>query len=229
MKLGKLLVAVVALMSLPGCWDSESYRYKLTLSVNTPSGIKTASRVVEVTTRQGPRIGGGSGVGGSCKGEALYLDLGAGYPPLIALLGYRHYSPLKGRADAKNANVWAGCHPTNLLARVGGITDHDSARMQAMDLVRRLSGLPWPQELTSDQLPDLVALDDVRNPRTLMLVNPFKLHETLGSGVKWERITIGLTREPVSTGILKQLPWLGDSKTVIRSQINVGRSDFIEN
>jgi hypothetical protein len=71
------LAAVVAIcLCLAGCGRSEAYRYKLTLAVNTPEGIKKASSVVQVTFW--PVSIPASGIMHKLNGEALYLDLGAG-------------------------------------------------------------------------------------------------------------------------------------------------------
>ena len=55
------------------------YRYRIGLEVETPQGIRTASSVVEVTQTPGPEKF--MGVGSDpprFKGEAVFLDLGAG-------------------------------------------------------------------------------------------------------------------------------------------------------
>jgi hypothetical protein len=39
----RLAVAAAILLSLAACGRSESYRYKLTLAVNTPDGVKRGS------------------------------------------------------------------------------------------------------------------------------------------------------------------------------------------
>src|SRR5690348_15043324 len=65
-------VAMIAVV-LAGCGRSESYRYKLTLAINTPEGVKRASAVVEVLfydVRIPER-----GTMHKLRGQALYLDL----------------------------------------------------------------------------------------------------------------------------------------------------------
>ena len=43
-----LAVLTVITLGLAGCSKVETYRYKLTLAVNTPDGVKRASSIVEV-------------------------------------------------------------------------------------------------------------------------------------------------------------------------------------
>ena len=79
------LAAVVLIgVCLAGCGKSESYRYKLTLAVNTPDGIKRGSSVVEVQFWDVSIPA--RGTMHKLRGQALYLDLGSGARPLIALL-----------------------------------------------------------------------------------------------------------------------------------------------
>ena len=44
----RLAAAALMALAVSACGRSESYRYKLTLAVNTPSGVKRASSVAEV-------------------------------------------------------------------------------------------------------------------------------------------------------------------------------------
>lgn len=73
---------------LSGCARWETYRYKLTLAVETPQGVRSAYNVVEVTTTaiSVPAQGEYPTV----KGEALYLDING--KPLIALLIKKRHS-----------------------------------------------------------------------------------------------------------------------------------------
>src|SRR6266702_3448559 len=79
-----LAVLTVITLGLAGCSKVETYRYKLTLAVNTPNGIKRSSSVVEVIFNQVrfPE----RGTMHKLRGEALYLDLGPDARPLVALL-----------------------------------------------------------------------------------------------------------------------------------------------
>src|SRR5713226_799812 len=80
----RLTAVAVMSLCLAGCGKTESYRYKLTLAVNTPEGVKRGSSVVEVLFYE-VRIPE-RGTMHKLRGEALYLDLGPGARPLIALL-----------------------------------------------------------------------------------------------------------------------------------------------
>src|SRR6202035_6124819 len=77
------LATVAALaVALAGCGRTESYRYKLTLAVNTPDGVKRGSSVGEVVFWNVSIPD--RGTMHKLRGEALYLNLGAGARPLVA-------------------------------------------------------------------------------------------------------------------------------------------------
>ena len=44
-------------------------------------------------------------------------------------------------------------------------------------------------------------------------VDPHDLPAALGREVKWNRITVEVTNEPLTTGIEKKLPWLKQTKS----------------
>lgn len=80
LRLIRLAMVGLLALGLAGCGRSESYRYKLTLAVNTPDGVKRGSTVTEwifwevsIPERGTPH---------KLRGEALYLDLGPGARPL---------------------------------------------------------------------------------------------------------------------------------------------------
>jgi hypothetical protein len=62
----------------------ETHHYKLTLSVDTPDGVRTASHVVEL--KYFPVNAPARGEMHDTTAQALYLDLGLDHRPMIALL-----------------------------------------------------------------------------------------------------------------------------------------------
>jgi len=85
----RLVAWAMIALALAGCGRTEGYRYKLTVAVNTPDGVKRASSVARVVFW--PVSIPERGIMQKLTGEALYLDLGLGRRPLIALLtSYLH-------------------------------------------------------------------------------------------------------------------------------------------
>jgi hypothetical protein len=56
--------------------------------------------------------------------------------------------------------------------------------------------------------PWFVRFSDLNNPMSVELVDPENLAATFGEGVKLLRLTFQYTKEPLTTGIEKILPWL---------------------
>jgi hypothetical protein len=193
-----VIVATMAL-GLTGCWTkTESYRYKLTLAVNTPAGVMKASSVVEVLF-WGIVIPD-RGVTHQLRGEALYLDLGAGRRPLIALITKQLHPKIGkevtwSRDGGPNgpliARIYDDVLPENLLEQAAAIS--------------RMRGV---REIAPSDLPDLVTFADINDPRSVIEVDPNDLQAALGPDVSWNKITLEITDAPITTGLKAKLPWL---------------------
>jgi hypothetical protein len=66
-----------AALALGGCGSpgKASYRFRMTVEVETPQGIKSGSSVMEVRLARGMAIGDQSGVTSGVFGEAVVVDL----------------------------------------------------------------------------------------------------------------------------------------------------------
>lgn len=206
-----MMAAILATLTGCGSGGLPDYRYRLTVEVETPEGLRTGSSVIEVSTAiaSSTSIPSPGAVRHRLNGEAVTVDLGR-HGILFALL----------RSD--NNGDWA----TNLLFRlapdVGAVSDengkYDSgasfrARYEAMLQNRRMMVLPktFPDvAFLKDQpaRPMLVRFRDIDDPTTVERVDPDELAASYGDGVKLRRVTVQLTDEPVTKGIIKRLPWL---------------------
>jgi hypothetical protein len=213
----RFAIIVCAAMALSGCGKSASYHYKLTLSVETPEGVKTGSSVTEVVghevtellrtmvpTEQHMTFG--------IRGEALYLDLGPGRRPLIALLtSFLHGNNPNWTRD------WGPAAPF-LLQLYGKDRSGDF-----FDWARRIAESRGPRPITPADLPDLVTFPDVNDPKSVVEVDPNDLGATLGPGVEWRAITLEVTDEPVTNGIAEKLRWLKELTTTLAGTMLTGR------
>lgn len=190
----RLAVLLCAMLALTG-WvaNTVTYRYKLTLTVDTPDGIKSAYSVVEVDSTI--TVAGG-GLLHSVKGEALYLDLGQ--RPLIALLGCHWDCQKRGYYH------WTYNHPAKLMVR---LMDPQSADYR-MEGIRKLAKHRGPLTLTTADLPSLVTFEDAGRPASIKKVDPDDLSASFGPGVRWKQMTIEVTDEPRTVGIADKLPWI---------------------
>lgn len=194
----------MAVILLSGCAISEDkatdYRYRLTVEVDTPEGVRTGSSVIEVQQTL-VRAGGSpanQAVDRRVRGEAVPVDLPGG-KTLFALL----------RSDS---NVdWASYVFVYLAPQKKGEPFADQ-----LDDVLEVKGeqvLPrmWPPVAFLKErsaYPMLVTFGDLADPTSVAEVDPDDLAATFGEGVKLKRITVELTDDPVTTGIEQRLGWM---------------------
>lgn len=214
------LIAMLG-FTVTACGRSQTYHYKLTLSVNTPEGVKTAFNVVEVTATEStyPIAGAGSHI----KGEALYLDLGPGKRPLIALLT-RKSPPNENPPPYLNTYVhkWSEQDPTMLIWRLNG----GGVITSFVDTTRQVALFTTLRSIRTEELPDLVTFANVNDPKSMMIVDPDELNATLGQAVSWRSMTIEVTDESLTGGLESKLPWIIASNEVFPRQGTGSRNSY---
>lgn len=225
-KVAKMMLAGSVLAILSACGSSAAggsyptYRYRLTVEVDTPEGLRTGSSVIEVTTRlAGPySIPNPGQVLHSSRGEAVSVDLGR-RGILFALLrsemaeGWTH-NLMFLLAPPVPRSVNRGLPNSSDLdfdMRMKATLALTGARVIPRDFAEfpeswREPGNPptgWPM---------MVRFRNLASPKSVEKVNPDDLSASFGAGVKLRRITAERTDDPVTSGILARLPWL-DSAT----------------
>lgn len=199
------LACALAVLTLPGCAAAEDapedrapdYRYRLTVEVETPEGLRTGSSVIEVQQSIGRTTmdGFGEQVFLRIRGEAVAIDL----PD-----GRTLYALLRSGGDVE----WA--------ARVIPLLSPDAGDENSLDDFLQLEGkkeLPrkWTVQGPFNNIsayPMMVTFGDEADPTSVAEVNPDDLAASFGKGVKVKRITAELTDDPVTTGVEKRLGWL---------------------
>jgi len=178
-----LIPLVLCLFALTACKPHETWRQKLTLVVETPSGEVSGSAVVEVSGDMRMLLQIGNEIAYSVRGEATLVEVLPGRY-LFALLGgseERFYAAARDRFAGMKREEW--------LPRIPDQTE--------------------PVSLLPDQVPMLVTFDDVAKPETVREVNPDDLAATFGAGVEMKAVTLEITEEPVTEGRVEGvLGWL---------------------
>ena len=177
---------VVLSQFLGGCGgNSASFRYRMTVEVETPQGIKSGSSVMEIIAeRQEQVLSEARPMISTVRGEAVVVDLPSG--PLFVLLQM---------PDARTTYISAVTYALAPDLREGGWQPFWKA-------VNRLGG--WFGGATGDvpreDWPMMVRFRDIHDPKSVERVDPEAV------GVK--RIRIETTSDDVTTGIEKRLRWL---------------------
>ena len=184
------VLAGAAAAVLGGCgMMGHTYRYKLTVEVETPDGLRTGYAVREVSWSPGVQITPEADTASMIhRGEAAMVDLPNGQV-LFALM-----SP-----DGQE---------TPMLA-------FGSARQTAWsdDSVKVLQP-PAKIEAAYGQsgYPRLVRFRDIAEPESVEKVDPANLAATFGPGYRLKRITAQIVSEDVTENVKQKLVWLrGDT------------------
>ncbi len=179
-------LAGAAAALLGGCdWSlAPSFRFRMTVEVQTPQGPVSGSSVLEIqANRQTDLMTGGNTVGVDLTGEAVAVDLPDGRT-LFAVLRL---------ADQKIDDL-----PTVVMKTLDPQFDYDRAD-SAMRIARG-RGAEGPVALSPEAYPLLVMFADIADPTSVERVDPAAIGVT--------RITLETTDDPVTTGIERRLAWL---------------------
>lgn len=177
--------------------NRPGHKYRMTVEVETPEGVKTASGVVAVTPDRSYTRDRGT----RTSGDALYVDLGGGRNVVATLAHFDKALDL----DAVNY-VALRAYP----AATG-------KRVNFNDMSKQTGVVPVKGAL----IPLLVAFADPANPGSARVVSPDDAGAVLGKGFRLHGITAeavpngfwpidfgGALGEPVTRAIAGKLPWL---------------------
>lgn len=177
--------------------NRPGHKYRLTVDVETPAGLKSASGVLAVTPDRGYTNRGRT----QTSGDAVFVDLG-GAKNLVALLAHRDKT-----LDLDGINYVA----LRAYGEAGG------QRVSFSQMSRMTGVVP----VTGALIPLLVTFADPADPATMHAVAPDDLEASFGPGFRLHRITAevvpngfwpidlgGPLGEPVTRGISAKLPWL---------------------
>ena len=182
---------------LGGCGvfgSTYRYRYKMTVKVVTPEGLRTGSAVHEqIVSKSNVDLGELSGKRGMrTRGEAVAVDLPGGQT-LFALIPDSEVA--QAALDPEWHNDW-------------------------VESARRISGRETPQGPLAIMVgkqtiqfaklsPMLVRFRDIADSKSVEQVDPGDLANSFGPGYRLASLTVQVTDEPVTTGIEKRLPSFG--------------------
>jgi hypothetical protein len=188
------LMAGGAAFALSGCglFGENSYRYKLTVEVETPEGLRTGYAVRQVNWSAGRKITQEANTASMThKGEAVMVDLPNGQT-LFALM-----SP-----DGQE---------TPMLAFGSATLDSSAGRS-----IKDLSPPARPEARYGESgYPVLVRFRDTNEPQTVEKVDPANLAASFGEGYRLKRITAQIVDESVTVRVQTKLFWLDRYKNTM--------------
>ena len=191
--MGVLGGAVVAVLG--GCrifGGGSGYRFRMTVEVETPQGLKTDSSVYQVTAGYRPDLQpGGKAREWAARGEAVVVDLPGG-KTLFALL--------------KTTNLMR----TDLV-QISMVALDPAFQNDIPESAKRIAngdGIRSPAEIVTSDYPLLVTFGDIGDPKSVVEVKASNLAPRFGPGVRLKRITVEVTDDAMTTGLEKKLGWL---------------------
>jgi hypothetical protein len=176
--------------------NRPGHKYRLTVTVETPDGLKSASGVMAVHPDRGYSRSGHT----TTKGDAVFVDLGSG-KNLVALLAH---------VDNKTIDLDALNYVSLRAYKAAG-------QNVSFNEMSRMTGVV---PVTGALIPVLVTFADLRNPASAQAVQPGDSEAALGKGFRLRGISAevvpngiwpldfgGALGEPVTRGIEAKLPW----------------------
>jgi hypothetical protein len=173
-------------------YPTYTYRYRMTVEVEVNGKVRSGSSVIEVRLIKQPEWpGSGSPVHAGIMGEAVVVGLGEGRS-LIALL-------------ATGPNASDIDYPAHV------VPVHFKLSYDDQDLVKypRLTG-SWQLDPAMQRalgLPTLVTFTDSNDPDSAHIVQPDEFERFFGPGVNFRRVWVEMTKDTMTEGIEKKLPW----------------------
>ena len=176
--------------------NRPAHKYRLTVEVETPDGVKSASGIMAVHPDRSYSRRGKT----ATKGDAVFVDLGGG-KNLVVLLAH-----LDKSIEFDDINYVA------LRAYKAA-----GRNFQFSDMSRLTGVVP----VTGEVIPVLVTFADPADPASAHVVSPDGVEAALGKGIRLRGISAELAPngvwpldfggplgEPVTRGIEAKLPWL---------------------
>lgn len=201
------LLSPVAIADL--LFPARAYRYRLTVSVDTPEGVKTGSGVVEVFESRQPGFGYRPAGLVGVAGEAVAVDLGARGALFVLLKDGSRTAAFSSQAASLVPALFPDSGGDTPMARF--------ERYRTQSLKARLS---------PEQLPLMARFRDPHDPKTVELVADGDLVASFGPGVTLKEATLETTRDPVTRDLDQHLPWLSLSDERLRPLLRGPHWDF---
>ena len=220
--LGLVLLFVVIVVGDQIRLGRPDHKFRLTIEVETPGGVKSVSNVMSVTPNRGY---GGSGAGESSmprlRGDALFVDFGGGRN-LVVLLAHDN--------DGREGEGMVFLPMRAYRAAGNDIQFRDVRRMTK------------PVPVTGDLMPLMISFADEDRPQTARRVAPDRLDQVLGPGYRLKGLTLAavpnglwpfdfgsMLGEPVTRSIEREIAWLikaGDpaARALAAANIRVGET-----
>jgi hypothetical protein len=210
-----VLVGIVLALVLVGVvvWKhrTEKFRFRMTVEIDTPAGLRSGSSVIENRIRHFiPIMMDGAGIQFTTRGEAVAVDLPDGRT--LFLLVRPDYNYLGAVRNAANAG--------SALPVFARQYDFQSEAKFARDMRRTGAVVTIPP---SEHWTRMIWFRDPADPGSFEQVDPAALAASLGPGISLRRITVRASEEEIGRDILKRLPWVAEGSVWLSTKSKESR------
>lgn len=227
------IVLIIGFLTLAywQAYPSYSWNQKVTMTVQAPDGILSASSVGRMLVSEKVSLGiaEAGGINSDFEGEAVVVALPKGQFLFSLITGANSFS-LKAFSDVPGVRRKA-----------------DGSYAQWDESAKQIQSLKGAGAFPPEHFPMLVAFGDINDPASVKEVDPNNLAATFGPGYSLKSITLEITDEPVTEGeVEKVLGWIENHRLWLRppsmrlgeglhpaSQVlqieKLSKSDFIRN
>jgi len=189
-----LLIGAFVVATIYSHWFTYVHHFRLTVEIETPEGIKSASSVLKAVYVESPKwVPQNTSLSTGLHGEAVFVDLGGG-KNIVALL-------------ALGANGEQSMEP-NLAARA--LRGEGPEKMLPSFWYRDAPHWTGAAELTGELVPTFATFDDPTKPETVRVIVPSEFERMLGAGYRFKRVWVEMTDDGVTSHSSRTLSWLGD-------------------
>lgn len=169
-------------------YPTYTYRCRITVDVDTPEGLRSASNVVQIDYAFQPILGSAPSSVSHVQGDAIFIDLGNG----------RNVVSLLNVLDS-NGGIFE--YPSTVIFGAFKV-DEDSHQQ-----LREFQSSTEKRELTPDHYPTFVTFKDLNDPLSAQIVEPRDFATAFGFGTALRAVTIEMTHDPVTYNIAARFPW----------------------
>lgn len=209
-----LLIGAFIVATAYSMFFTYTHRFRMTVEVETPNGIKTGSSVLQSSYSVSPSWVPQTGtLNSSLRGEAVFMDLGEGKNVVALLAGGAHGEQYFG---------------ADLAARALGRDRNESGVRGGW--FKEAPSWTGSAELTGELKPTIVSFADPVKPETARVISPYQLDPGIGPGFHLKRVWIEMVNDSVTRTLEGQLPWVGNYAAEtsawrsIRGGVNTGAS-----
>jgi hypothetical protein len=235
------IAALGALLSTSACGEAGNealgggkrypdYRYRLTVEVDTPEGLRSGSSVIEVRTAMSgdlaipsPRT-----ISTRVRGEAVTVDLGQ-HGVMFALLRSEYSVDWAAGVLGSSAKRVTYEEVQDEIKRTNRDPSFDISMQRTLaldgkyevqryyDENNRTPGAKHPPSY----YPIMVTFADMADPKSVTKIDPDNMAARFGKGVKLKRITVERTDDDVTSGIEGRLRWLNNLRKYQKDPDNI--------